>query len=82
MKEFEKQLKEAKENYIKSRFADEIVRDKDWKGYQIYRAKYNGKAPCLGYPLVLMVKEGEKEVRISTPDESMEYLDYCTKEQD
>lgn len=80
MKDFEKELARAKEEYKESRHADDIVRVKDWKGYKIYRAKYNGKAPYLGYPLVLMAKESENEIRISTPDESMEYLDYCLHE--
>ncbi len=80
MNDFEKELEKAKEEFKKSRLADEVVRVKDWNGYQIYRAKYNEKAPYLGYPLVLMAKESENEIRISSPDESMEYLDYCMQE--
>jgi len=45
----------------------------DWKGYNVYVPIYKGK-PCIGLPYVVLVK-GE-EVRLSTPDESLEYLEY------
>ena len=45
----------------------------DWNGYQVYIPQYKGN-PCIGLPYVVLQK-GE-EVRISTPDESMEYLAY------
>lgn len=81
MTDFEKELAKAKEEYKKRRYADDVIRVKDWKGYQIYKAVRTGKPLYLGYPLVLMAKESENEIRISTPDESMEYLDYCLGEE-
>ena len=44
-----------------------------WKGYNVYIPQYKGN-PCIGLPYVILEK-GE-EVRISTPEESEEYLDF------
>ena len=45
----------------------------DWNGYQVYIPEYKGN-PCIGLPYVVLVKGDE--VRISTEDESLKYLDY------
>ena len=44
-----------------------------WKGYEVYIPEYKGN-PTIGLPYVVLVK-GE-EARISTVDESLDYLDY------
>ena len=45
----------------------------DWKGFKVYIPKYTGN-PCIGLPYVVLQKGDE--VRLSTPDESLEYLEY------
>lgn len=50
----------------------------DWNGYNVYIPVYEGN-PIIGLPYVILEK-GE-EIRVSTPDESLAYLDYeLTKE--
>ena len=47
-----------------------------WKGYEVYEPVYD--APVyIGLPLVILAKGDE--VRISTDEESREYLDYQLK---
>ena len=48
----------------------------DWKGYKVYIPQYEGN-PCIGLPYVVL-KKGE-DIRISTPEESLDYLD-CERE--
>ena len=50
-----------------------------WKGYKVYIPQYKGN-PCIGLPYVVLVK-GE-EVRISEPEESLEYLGYKLDEKE
>ena len=45
----------------------------DWNGYNVYIPVYEGN-PAIGLPYVILEK-GE-EIRVSTPDESLAYLDY------
>ena len=45
----------------------------DWNGYNVYIPVYEGN-PIIGLPYVILEK-GE-EIRISTTDESLAYLDY------
>lgn len=44
-----------------------------WKGYQVYELVDKGN-PCIGHPYVILQKVGE--TRISTEEESLEYLNY------
>ena len=44
----------------------------DFKGYEVYIPSYSGD-PCIGFPLVVL-KKGD-EVRVSTIEECLEYLD-------
>lgn len=73
MIEFEKELKEAIEDYRQMRHADGVKRGPDWKGYQVYMAVWKGKAPCLGLPYMLFASEDLGEIRISEENESLEY---------
>ena len=45
----------------------------DWNGFKVYIPQYKGN-PCSGLPYVVLEK-GE-EVRLSTPEESLAYLEY------
>ena len=45
----------------------------DWQGYQVYIPQYKG-IPCIGHPYVILQKGNE--VRRSTPDEGLAYLEY------
>ena len=45
----------------------------EWNGYTVYEPQYF-QTPVIGYPYVILVKGDE--ARISTIDESLEYLDY------
>ena len=47
-----------------------------WKGYEVYEPVYN-ETMYIGLPLVILAKDDE--VRISTDEESREYLDYQLK---
>lgn len=54
--------------------AREWARGADFKGYEVYIPVYEGE-PFIGFPLVVMKKGSE--VRLSTNEESIEYLDLC-----
>ena len=56
--------------------ADGYQKGKDWRDYHVFLPKYEGK-PKIGLPYVILEKDGE--MRISTPKESMDYLDFCNK---
>lgn len=45
----------------------------DWNGYKVFIPQYQ-ENPCIGLPYVVLQKGAE--ARISTPDESLAYLDY------
>lgn len=53
--------------------ADGYRKGNSWKGYDIYIPDYK-KPVYIGFPYVVMVKE--KEVRLSTEEESLDYLSY------
>ena len=53
--------------------ADGYRKGKSWKGYEIYIPDYK-KPVYIGFPYVVMVKE--EEVRLSTEEESLDYLSY------
>ena len=57
--------------------ADDYRKGKSWKGYEIYIPNYK-KIVYSGFPYVVMVKE--KEVRLSTEEESLDYLSYSEGE--
>lgn len=54
-----------------------------WKGYEVYPLSVNvpkGEIAIVGYPLVAMVKNGK--IRLSTPEESLEFLDFLRPKDD
>lgn len=59
--------------------ADKAEKGKEWKGYEVYVPVYSQPA-LVGLPLVILVKGNEQ--RISTPEESLEYLAYCQEQCD
>ena len=52
----------------------------DWKGYQVFEPLLNSadedEVSYVGYPLVILVDSEKNEIRMSTPDEALENLDY------
>ena len=44
-----------------------------WKGFNVYIPQYKGN-PCIGLPFVVLEKD--EEVRLSTAQESLDYLAY------
>ena len=68
-----KEIKIEVEELMDEIFADSYKRSKDWKGYEVYEPVYN-KPIEIGAPLVVLVKGDE--VRLSTPEESFEYLKF------
>ena len=71
-----KELRVIIDDYMDELFADYYVIGLNWNGYQVFEPKYF-KMTYIGYPLVVLVKGDE--VRISTAEESLEYLDYSCK---
>ena len=67
-----KELKWIMKNELQTR---RFKRRPDWKGYEVYEPEHKG-SPKIGPPLCVLVKDGE--VRLTTPEESLEYLDYET----
>lgn len=53
---------------------EQAIRGISWNGYEVYIPDTSKLGTYIGYPYVILVK-GE-EVRTSTPEESLEYLDY------
>ena len=68
-----KNIEEKIDDLFSETPADYYHKGYDWNGYEVYELEFDKKS-CVGLPLVILVK-GE-EVRLSTPDESLEYLDY------
>ena len=56
---------------IEQLHADSYKQGEDYKGYKVFVPVYNREV-TLGLPLVVLAND--KEVRISTPEESIEYL--------
>lgn len=57
--------------------AKSYSKGESWKGYEVYIPNYEEDL-YMGMPYVVLVKDGK--ARISTPEESLEYLDYSTPE--
>ncbi|MBR7160264.1 MAG: hypothetical protein IKD20_04420 [Clostridia bacterium] len=53
--------------------ADSYKEGISWKGFKVYIPEYKNN-PVIGLPYVILVKD--EEVRLSTPEESLDYLDY------
>lgn len=64
------------EEMIDALNADGYEEGEPWKGFHVYIPKYNG-TPAVGLPYVILAKNDE--IRISTDEESMEYLDFCAE---
>lgn len=52
---------------------DRLKKGYNWNGYEVWEEVYD-KPATVGYPLVILVKDDE--IRESTLDESLEYLDF------
>ena len=74
-----KEITEAIEDYMEDLNADGYRKGKSWKGYDVYVPEYE-QPVYVGLPYVVLVKGGE--VRLSTEDESLDYLDYAEREDD
>lgn len=57
--------------------AEEYSKGENWNGYEVYIPEYK-QDMYLGLPYVVLVKNGK--ARISTPEESLEYLNYSNPE--
>ncbi len=72
MNDINRKLEELKNELA----AQEFVRGKDWNSYQVYIPQYSQKT-YVGLPLIVLVKGNE--VRVSTVDESTDYLEFENK---
>jgi len=52
---------------------DRIKKGYDWNGYEVWETVYD-KSAFVGLPIVILVMGDE--IRESTPEEGLEYLDY------
>ena len=48
---------------------------KPWRGYKVYLPVWEGN-PVIGLPYVVL--QSDKEVRLCTTDEAMEYLEFTS----
>ena len=60
------------EEFMNSLEADDYHEGANWHGYTVYVPDYD-KSTYIGLPYIVLVKGNE--VRLSTPEESLEYLD-------
>lgn len=51
---------------------------KSWKGYDVYIPDTSNLGKYIGYPYIILVKGDE--VRLSTPEESLDYLEFTNAE--
>ena len=59
--------------YAKSQGYETVKRLKNWRGYEVYEPiALKGEVSYTGLPLVILVKG--TEIRMSTPEESLEQL--------
>lgn len=72
----DKELFELIEDFMEELIADDYKKGPNWKGYEVYEP-IHFKPITIGYPLVVFVK-GE-DVRLSTPEESLAYLNYTQR---
>ena len=66
-------MKEKIQAIIKELHGDSFKRGKDWKGFKVFVPVYK-KPTYIGFPLVVLAKD--EKVRVSTIEESLEYLEY------
>lgn len=59
--------------------ANGVKRGKDYKGYKVFEPVYN-KECFIGLPYVILVKDNK--ARISTAEESLDYLDFVNAHRD
>lgn len=64
-------VKEKINEFAENLSADSVSRGDKWEGHDVYIPVYN-KPSFVGLPLIIFV-DGE-DVRLSTPDEALEYL--------
>lgn len=68
-----KEIKEKIENFMEELNADSYRKGEDWNGNEVYVPEYS-QPVYIGLPYVVLVKE--KNVRLSTEEESLDYLSY------
>ena len=68
-------MREKIDQLIKGLHGDGFKRGEDWNGYKVFVPVYK-KETYIGYPLVVLAKGDE--VRVSTVDESLEYLAFSS----
>lgn len=66
-------MREKIDRLIKGLHGDSFKRGNDWNGYKVFVPVYK-KETYIGYPLVVLVKDDK--ARVSTIDESLEYLEF------
>ena len=71
-------MEEKIQEIVNALQADGVKVGKPYKGYTVYVPYYN-KNPITGYPYVILVKGSE--MRLSTPEESLDYLEQTEQEQ-
>ena len=59
--------------------AKTYIKGKSWKGYEVFEPYYS-RPICIGLPYVVL-KKGD-EVRICTDKESLEYLNFCSPDEE
>lgn len=71
-----KSVKEAIDALVDELGAENVQERGEWNGYTVYEPQYS-QMPVIGYPYVILVKGDE--VRISTVDESLDYINYVNR---
>ena len=59
--------------------AKTYIKGKSWKGYEVFEPYYS-RPICIGKPFVVL-KKGD-EVRMCTDEESLEYLKFCSPDEE
>jgi len=67
-------MKEEIQDLMEELDAEKYHKGVSWMGYEVYVPDYTGE-PKIGLPYVVLVKGSE--ARISSPEEAIQYLDYC-----
>lgn len=75
-KETQEEIKQLALDYLQG---SSYKRGKDWNGYEVYEPVYKEFA-YTGLPLVVLVKDDE--VKLSSPDEAISYLNFAYPAED
>ena len=71
-----KSLKEAIAALCDELGTENVREHGEWNGYTVYEPQYS-QMPVIGYPYVILVRGDE--ARISTVDESLDYINYVNR---